>query len=207
LRKIIIHLNIKKMDSLITIKKTSQDKAVKAKLLSNFRTKFADAELSRNIGNNQKAVITEDNHLHVRGYQIFRGDLIRLVAAISDDIILEPTRHLIGNGMTLKKLLDKIIGDSVLQGESHPIRKEIMEPHERSVWVDFGYGLSAPRTVNNRTIMNQNELQLVFTAVTDGKHPADDEVGEFACATTARTNMEDLESTDPPFSTPVHPMD
>ena len=187
------------MKSLIEIEDSRIHKEKRIALLKSFRDKIADGELVKTANVNGQITKTTaafaDDPIHYTAYQIFRSDLIRYVAELSDDIIV-PT---VLPNTNLKTLLNKILSRGILQLED-PINND-----KRSIWIDFGLGMAAPKKIGNRVKPGGNELQLIITAVKDGEHPKDDSVG-LICATTASMSIGGL-PTDPPLSGPVHPKD
>jgi hypothetical protein len=188
------------MKSLIDIKNSQEHKVKKAELLKTFRDKIADGKLVKTVKVNGQ--ITEiiaakaEDPIHYTAYQIFRSDLIKYVAELSDDIVV-PT---ISPNTTLKVLLNKILSRGILQ-LADPINND-----KRSIWIDFGLGMSAPKKVSEGVVIpGSTELQLIITAVKDGEHPKDDSTGVI-CSTTASMRKE-IAPIEPPFSGPVHPKD
>jgi hypothetical protein len=187
------------MKSLIEIENSRRHKEKKTALLKSFRNKIADGKLVKTTNidgqvTNITAATAEDP-IHYTAYQIFRSDLVRFVAELSDDIIV-PT---VPPNTNLKTVLNKILSRGILE-LGDPINDD-----KRSIWVDFGLGMAAPKKVGDRVKPGSNELQLIITAVKDGNHPNDDSIG-IICTTTA--SMSDGGSPiDPPFSGPVHPKD
>ena len=187
-----------KMKSLIAIDNSDEHISKKKGLLSSFKDKFVDCELSKTIKvgavSTQKVVVSSKDPIHFTSHGVFRNDLIRYVAALSDDVKMSVN----GQDTTLQNFLNQLLETAVLN-KNHPLND-----NSRSIWIDFGYGISAPIAVQGESTMpGSNELQLIITAVKNGKHPADNELG-VACFTTASMSSGGG-PTDPPFSGPIHP--
>lgn len=187
------------MKSLIQIEKTADNLKRKTELLNSFRDKFTDAKLTKTVklGTSKKSevVISEKDPIHSTAYEIFRIDLMRYLVALSDDIIIPANL----NNISLKDFLQGIINESAVN-QNHPLNDD-----KRAIWIDFGYGMSAPRAVGNHIVPGSKELHLILTAVIDGNHPADNNIGVLS-ATTATLSVGGG-PTDPPISGPVHPKD
>lgn len=186
-----------KMKTLIAIDNSEAHIAKKKKLLKSFREKFTNVELSKSIkiGNTKtkKVVVAAQDPIHTTARGIFRSDLVRYLAILSDDVKMTVN----GQETNLQSLLNKLLDAAVLD-RNHPLND-----NKRSIWIDFAYGGSAPIAAQEQVNPFGDELQLIITAVKDGKHPADDQLG-LACFTTASMS-EGGGPTDPPFSGPVHP--
>jgi hypothetical protein len=197
-----LNYKVMKMKSLISID-TNVHITKKKELLKAFKDKFTDTELSKTktVGTTttivQKQVVTAKDPIHTTARGIFRSDLVRYLALLSDDVKLTIN----GQKTTLQAFLNKQLDAAVLDG-NHPLRD-----NKRSIWIDFAYGKSAPIAIQSQgqsvAIPGSDELQLIITAVIDGKHPADDQLG-LACFTTASMSTGGG-PIDPPFSGPVHP--
>jgi hypothetical protein len=178
------------MKSLFLIDGSDGHREVKEDLLKEFREKFTGAKLTRTEGHGEEAtekvIVPDNDRLRFTGFQVSRGDLLRYILALSDDL------------PQLKKMIDKLLLTADAD-DSHPINDE-----SKAIWIDLGYGEAGPRVINNKPQKSGREMQLVITAVTDGDHPRDWEIG-LVSATTARVNRK-LSPTDPPFTTKVDPM-
>ena len=187
------------MKSLIQIEKIADNLKRKSELLNSFRDKFTDAKLTKTvkIGASDKStvVVSEKDPIHSTAYEIFRIDLMRYLAALSDDITIPANL----SNISLKDFLQTIIDESVIHS-SHPLNN-----NKRAIWIDLAYGMSAPRAVDTHIVPGSKELHLILTAVTDGNHPADKNIGVL-CASTATMSVGGG-PTDPPISGPVHPKD
>jgi hypothetical protein len=187
------------MKSLIEIEDASNHKTKKTELLKAFRDNIADGELEKTVKVNgqvtKKITVFAKDPIHYTAYQIFRSDLMKYVAELSDDIIVPA----VPPNTNLKTLLNKILTRGILQ-LNDPINDD-----KRSIWIDFAYGVSAPKKVGERSFPGSLELQLIITGVKDGEHPNDDSIGVI-CNTTASMNRVGA-PIEPPFSGPVHPKD
>ena len=172
--------------SILIINNTSDNKAKKEKLLSNFKKLFFKKT---------KVATPKEDPFDRLGYGIDRSDLVRMVALLSDDVIL----NIDGQKTTLQKFLQNLL----IEGQSNKIND-----FKRRIWIEFGYGASIP-IVNNVNpdaqviIPSSNELQLVITAVTNGLTPAPSDIG-VGCFTTASMSGGGR-PIEPPFSVPIHP--
>jgi hypothetical protein len=186
-----------KMKTLLSIDNSETHIAKKKKLLKSFRENFTNVELSKTVkvgaSTTKKVVVTAKDPIHTTARGIFRSDLVRLLSLVSEDVKM----NISGQETTLQAFLNKQLDAAVLD-RNHPLND-----NKRSIWIDFAYGESAPIATQGQITPFGNELQLIITAVKDGKHPADDQLG-IASFTTASMS-EGGGPTDPPFSGPVHP--
>ena len=187
------------MKSLIQIEATPDNLKRKEELLNSFREKIADGKLTKTVkvgvSTKSKVVVPINDPIHSTAYEIYRKDLMSYLMELSDDIIIPAN----SSNISLKDLLQKTIIDSEIN-ERHPLNNE-----KKAIWIDFGYGMSAPRAVGNHIVSGSKELHLILTAVTDGNHPDDHNIGVL-CATTGTLSLGGG-PTDPPISGPVHPKD
>ncbi len=174
------------MKSLFLIDSSDESREVKEDLLKEFREKFTGAKLTRTEDATEKVIVPDDDRLRFTGFQVSRGDLLRYIAALSDDL------------PKLQRAIDRLL-EAADADSSHALNDE-----NKAIWIDLGYGLAGPRVIDNKPKRSGKEIQLVITAVANGEHPNDLGVG-LVSATTARVNRK-IGETDPPFTTRVDPM-
>lgn len=182
------------LNSLFPIGTTNKD--VKKKLLDTFQGNFTDAPLFKGSGG-QSNIVKASDPIHVNGFGVSRGDILQLVAPLCDGIIIKTPP----GGVSLKKILQDLM-ESASVDERNPLH---VKKDKKKIWIDLGYGISNPRKVGEQLQRSRNGLQLIFTAVDDNTIPKNDQIGVLCYTTASITKGEP--PIDPPFSSPVKPID
>ena len=189
---------MKKFESIFTIDKNNPNHiAKKSNMIAEFRDSFVDVKInSTKIINGipKKTIISAENKnlIHRYSHAISRKDLILLLAQMSDDI------------KPLQTFLIDLLNQAVLDPfKQNPINKN---DDMNRIWIDFAMGETPQQQdpITGIRVPIRHEIQLLITAVNNGKHPDDNDAG-IVCMSTGKLDFGSVHEIEPPFSVPVHP--
>ena len=190
---------MKKFESIFTIdKNNAKHIAKKSNMIAEFRDSFVDANINSNKiinGVPKKTTISakQGNLIHRYSHAISRKDLILLLAEMSDDV----------------KPLQTFLIDLLHQAVLDPLKQNPINKNDsmNRIWIDFAMGETPVQKdpITGIRVPIRHEVQLLITAVNNGKHPEDNDAGVVCMSTGILDLVEVVKPIEPPFTVPVHP--